>query len=601
MKFRRIFLPVIAGILAFGRGWAVPAPEILPLDAVEPGMKGVWRTVVSGSTIETFDLEIIGTMPNGLGPGRTSILARALDSENKLSGPVAGMSGSPVYIDGKLIGAYSYGYIWPKEQAIIGITPIEQMLEILDNYPLAPPERDFGSARVRWAGADERTGRGTASAEPRRLSGAADLGDGWMRQLPTPLALSGFSPEVVAAFREDWTEAGFSLLQGGTGGVSGGSAEDFPLVPGAPVAAVLMHGDFSAASTGTITWADGERILGFGHAFQQWGGVEVPMAGAEIVTIIRNMQLSFKLSKLGPVVGSIFQDRLTGVAGKVGALPEMVPFRIHAVGEGGKERVYNAEMLGHRQVLPQLVAMAAFQSATRVLDSGDEQTIRLSGRIDVDGLDPITFDDVASGSGAIFGLAIALRSELRRLMENPRGDAHVRGIDLELEKVDSLALNRLREVRLLQESVSARQGGFELAVMLERFRGEMRPERVRVPLPEDTAPGDRFVVLVADANRADTASGYRSAMAETPAEIAAQWRQRRPSDAAYVLLLRPSEGLQLGGQRIESLPPSVAAQMLSDVTHFPRESVRERVVWEGVLPTTGPFSGHFRLPFTVQP
>lgn len=596
-RIRTLFTVCVAvGVSAWVSGGE--QTQILPLDAVQPGMKGEWHTVVTGSTIERFELEIIGTMPNGLGPGRNSILARALDPENKLSGPVAGMSGSPVYVDGKLIGAYSYGYVWPKEQAIIGITPIEQMLEILDRFPLAPPERDFGSAPVRWAGADERTGR-ARELESRSLSGP-DAG-AWLRPLPTPLALSGFSPEVVAAFREDWAEAGFDVVQGGAGTIAGGAAEDYPLVPGAPVAAVLMHGDFSAASTGTITWADGERILGFGHAFRQWGGVEVPMAGAEIVTIIRNVQLSFKLSKVGPVVGSIFQDRLTGVAGKVGPVPAMVPVRIHAVGEAGVEREYYARMFGHRQVLPQLLAMAAFQSATRVLESGDEQTVRLAGHIDVEGLDPIGFDDVGSGPGAIFGLASGLRAELRRLMENPREDVRVTGVDLRLESVDSLAVNRLREVRLLQEAVSARRGEFELSVTLERFRGELFPERVRVPLPADVSPGDRFAVLVVDAARADALSGHTSSMAETPADIAAQWRKRRPSDAAYVLLLKATDGMQVGGHRMDSLPPSVAAQLAGGTTFFPREPVRERVVWEDILPTTGPFSGDFRISFTVQP
>ncbi len=590
MRLKNILIAGLGVLLLSLKGFAHVEPELMPLEAIEVGMAGTWHTVVQGIQVEPYELEIIGIMPNGLGPGRPSILARALDSDNRLSGPVAGMSGSPVYIEGKLIGAYSYGYLWPKDQAIIGITPIEQMLEILDRYPLEPPAADSTRLPVRWADAKERLGRG------KQPSG--NEADALFRPLPTPLAFSGFSPEVVAAFRESWAEAGFESLQG----ASGGTAEDLDvsLAPGSPVAAVLMNGDFSAAATGTVTWSDGERILGFGHAFQQWGGVELPMAGAEILTIVRNVQLSFKLARVGPVIGSIYQDRLTGVAGKVGPAPVMVPFSIRSIGPGGDERHYTGEMVPHRRILPMLAAMATYQSATRVMESGEEQTIRLSGTIDVEGLEPITFDDVATGSFAIFDLSDRMRSQMQRLLENSKASVTVTGIDLKMETIDALAVNRLREVRLLQERVRARNGWIDLAVTLERFRGEVRTEHIRIHLPDTAAPDDRYALVVADADRADQLAGHLSSLTESPEDIADQWRRRRPSDAAYILLLAPAGGLQVADTRLESLPPSVASQMHTRTSHYAFEAVSERIVAETIIPTPGPFIGSFRLSITIE-
>lgn len=585
-RLSRVLCGAALSLWVFGGEGALRAevPEIFPIAEIKEGMKGTWRTVVRGTEIEEFELKILGVMPNGLGPGRDSILAYALDDRNRLSGPVAGMSGSPVFIDGRLVGAYAYGYAWSKQQAIIGVTPIEQMLELLD-FPLEPPPLLEGQATP-WAAFGERS-----VAMPAAMEGPM------LRPLPAPLALSGFSNETIRAFADDWSALGFDIVQGASGGSVDAVKSDF--APGSAVAAVLMSGDFSAASTGTVTWTDGERVIGFGHPFRQWGAVAVPMAAAEIVAVMQSAQLSFKLSRVGPVVGSIFQDRLPGIAGRVGPVPDMVPVTISTSGASPDAR-FEGRAFDHPATLPMMVAMATFQAATRSMEAGVEQTVRLSGSIRFAGQEPILVDDVGTGSLAVLGLAFTLRDQLSRVMNHPAQTLRLESVDLHIESFDARAQTRLIEVRLLQERVTRRGGEVSFAVVTERFRGDRHTETVTLPLPDEVRPGDRLTLLVTDAARADAAVGDAQGRADSPVAVLAQWRNRRAADAMYVLLIRSSEGVTVGDVSLRDVPPSVLASLTSDTRFAARDMLRERVISEQARPTVGPFSGNFRLTFRID-
>ena len=258
---------------------------ILPLSEIKAGMRGEWHTVVSGTRIDSFPMEVVGIVENFIGPQRPVIICKALDATNILTGPVAGMSGSPVFIDGKLIGAYAYGFLWPKEQSLFGVTPIEDMLEVESNYPPVFKHAGTNGLTRAEAGADPQwlaTPASAASLPPLATLQSA------MKPLPTPLFVSGVSERTLRKFAPQLAGLGLEVMQAPSGRASHNIDND--LKPGTPVAGVLMSGDFHFAGTGTVTWRKGNRILAFGHPFLQSGPAEMPMASAEILTVVQSVR-----------------------------------------------------------------------------------------------------------------------------------------------------------------------------------------------------------------------------------------------------------------------------------------------------------------------
>ena len=303
--------------------------------------------VVSGTRIDSFPMEVVGVAENFIGPQRPVIICKGLDATNKLTGPVAGMSGSPVYIDGKLIGAYAYGFLYPKDQDLFGVTPIEDMLEVESNYPpTSAPSGKSGLAQTEAGPAPRWT------TSPVLAAGLPSLEtlQSTMKPVPTPLFVSGISERTLARFKSRIEEQGLELMQA----PSGRATHDFDndLKPGSAVSGVLMSGDFDFAGTGTVTWRHGNRILAFGHPFLQNGPIEMPMASAEILAVVQAVTRSFKLPNIGPVVGSIYQDRLTAIAGEIGRTSPTTHFELHLESVGGRERLFQGEMFEHERLPP---------------------------------------------------------------------------------------------------------------------------------------------------------------------------------------------------------------------------------------------------------
>ena len=362
-------------------------------------MTGEWHTVVSGSRIDSFPMEVVGIAENFIGPQRPVIICKALDATNKLTGPVAGMSGSPVFINGKLIGAYAYGWTWPKDQALIGVTPIESMLEVETNYP--PGARiPAGTNRLASRNAGE------TGAEPQWLVAPAGDGPGLptpatlqstMKPLPTPLFVSGISERVLQKFSSRLSALGLDVMQAPSGRAH--DIDNDPK-PGQPLAGVLMSGDFHFAGTGTVTWRHGNRILAFGHPFLQSGPTEMPMASAEILTVVQSVARSFKLSNTGPIIGTIYQDRLTAIAGEIGRKPNTTHFEAHLDAPGGKTRFFQGELFQNQRLSPIISAISLLESLYDTMESEEQQTIYLDTTLEIPGHEPVKLTDAASGEDA---------------------------------------------------------------------------------------------------------------------------------------------------------------------------------------------------------
>lgn len=617
----------LARVLSAALLLAVPlsAVEIMPVDEVRAGLEGEWHTVVDGTTVERFPLRILGVIDNYVGPGKPGIVAEALDETNRLSGPVAGMSGSPVYIEGRLVGAYAYGYMAAKDQAIIGIQPIESMLPLVQDFPLEPaplnPSRPEQrevldtlirreQARLRaqplWRGAPGLQDPSTAEVSPLVVgngstAAAADVLPGWRGQ-PVTLALGGFGPAVqtrLAPFFAALGAAPHTLAGNGVQTAAGGtSGATDPLEPGAAVAAVLMHGDFTGGATGTVTWRQGDQLMAFGHPFNQDGPTHLPLASVEVLTVVRQVFGSFKLSRIGEPLGSFYQDRLTGVAGRVGPVPPMTTLRIDRLPAAGSQTTFHAQLARDPQWGPLLVAGAVLQAASETLDSGGEQTFFVRGEWQVTGEETVAWEDVGVGAPGAFGIALGILDDLLTVWDNPFNRPELTDLRFSVETRDTLLAAVLSGVQIRTPRV---QAGDDLVVDVElhHFLGGPASHRVTLSVPPDLPSGTRLQLVIADGPQA-AALATDAPSPTSVRELLAQVRDRRSSQGVYVMLVARDQGLRLPGAYLPTLPPSVAAQLETDRTHLPRETVRTRVLTESAIPTPGVFRGFYRIPLTLE-
>jgi len=570
---------------------------IMALGEVEPGMKGEWRTVVRGTDIERFELEVLGVVTNFIGPKRSVILCRALTPSQVTSGPVGGMSGSPVYIDDKLVGAYAYGYLWPKEQAIIGVTPIEQMLEVLAFEPEKPlGEFPWGGGLADGRAGPRRDGMAAAGGNWRVTAGSAEL-DAYdigqlLTPLPTPLMASGISGRVLDAFSEEFAKRGLRVVNAPLGTAASSAklgADD--LQPGSAVAGVLMSGDFKVAGTGTVTWRDGERVLAFGHPFMQSGAVAMPMAAAEIVTVIQSLPRSFKLANVGPTVGAIYQDRLTAIAGEIGRRAPVTDVSIAVTDEKGERETYGGELFMNRELSPVLSAVSLLQALTSTMESSERQTFSLRSTIRLEGYEPIITEDVATGPTGALDLAFGHLAAHDVLMDNPFAIPYVEEVRFEVDVREDWRRSTLRRLDIASGRVRPGET-FTAIASLRNYLDEPEYHRIEVPIPDEVPPGSELKVFVGDAEAAsEIERGARRGDLDELADIVSYLRQARSSDKVYVKLLLKGEGLRLGGETLTALPPSVRAVLASERSRQLTGSAPYTTLWETQIPVDGVFTG----------
>ena len=566
---------------------------ILPLSEIKPGMTGEWHTVVSGTRIDSFPMQVVGIVENFIGPQRPVIICKALDLTNILTGPVGGMSGSPVFIGGKLIGAYAYGFTWPKEQALIGVTPIEAMLEVENNYPPASP----------FPGTNGRV-RVEASADPQWLAAPTDGANlpslatlqSAMKPLPTPLLVSGVSERTLKKFGPQLAGLGLDVMQAPSGTVTHNIDND--LKPGSPLAGVLMSGDFHFAGTGTVTWRNGNRILAFGHPFLQSGLTEMPMASAEILTVVQSYARSFKLSNTGPVIGSIYQDRLTAIAGEIGRQAPTTHFDVQLQAPGGRERHFQGELFENQMLSPVLSAIALLESLYDTMESEEKQTIFIETTMEIEGHAPVKLSEAASGEDAAYPLAIRQLSLYESLLNNPCEFPNVKSLTFRIRMTDGWKLSRLDSLEMDQSEI--RPGATLHAVMgLRNYRGEASMVSVSVPIPADLRAPE-VQLFVGDADAALRMDEPPQVPPQTLDQVLDRIRQTRSHQNICVKLLQTAPGLSVEGKNLPDLPPSVTAQFASPNSNIEKATLNRITLWETNFPAEGTFSGQITLPVRIK-
>jgi len=569
--------------------------EILPLDEVRVGMRGVGYTVVRGTEPEEFELEILGILENTF-PKQSLIVARLSGLGLETTGIAAGMSGSPAYIDGKLIGAVSYRMGSFPTEAVAGITPIENMLALSDTeatrgVAAAPPS----GARM-LATAVELIGGGSADLAPLRPASAA-LG---IAPIATPVTIGGVDAELVRRISPLFETVGWQPALGGT---SQSAELSRPLRPGSAVAVQLMRGDVTFTATGTVTWTDGDRLLAFGHPFLQAGSVDFPMVAAEVLMVLPSLADSQKLTAAGTeVMGSIRQDRQAGVLGVVGGTPPMVPVAIAVDGDGFSES-FNFEMVADKSLSPTFLFIGLANALQSVGALSGDSALEVSGAFSLDGgYEPVRVENSFSSSvPAFFSLAQMISSIYQFVYENPFRPVSVNGVDLDITLRDDL---RVAEItRVWADRVDVRPGEtFNLAVWLKPYRQPEVVIDIELQVPEDLSPGP-VSVLVGDAGvvSAEESSFIQGEPAPQSVEQLIRLLNRtRSNDRIYYQLSRADKGAFYGGRRMPSLPPSVLDVLSNGRTSGETIQLSSTVLFESSEQVEYVVSGEHRIELNVR-
>ncbi len=577
----------------------------MPLAEIEPGMKGEWETVIDGTRTQRFGFEVVGVVPNFIGPKRPAILALATDASQILSGPVAGMSGSPCYIDGKLIGAYAYGFTWPKEQALIGITPIGDMFETLDkeaqrgDAPITAqahrvlPGAGFQARLEAWCDLEKARALLTGMKAPERSA----EGEAALSALPTPLFASGVSGRALEPFAPALSALGVEPMAAPVGSASGLDASS--VAAGTALAGVLMDGDFRMAGVGTVTWREGDTFLAFGHPFFGTGDVEIPAAPAEVITVVQSVQRSFKLSNVGEVVGSIRQDRLTAISGELGRMAPTTPVSYRVAGSDGQTRDYSGRVFRDRSFSPLITAIGLFESLLSTMEFAEEQTLTLHVRYAIDGHEPLVMERTATGPSAAASLAIEQWLLLSLLMDNPFTEPVISDISFEIEQNLGWEETTLEAVRSLSGTAQPGQS-WNLGLTLGRYLKEPLRESIAIPIPEGT-DAENLTVFIGDADSADRLErGWSSGHISSFDGMLDFLRDSRSNEKAYVLLLRPASGLHIDGQDLPALPPSARMLMDNERVVTSNTTSRWQTLWEQAVEVPGVFSGSYFMKLNVR-
>jgi hypothetical protein len=416
-----------------------------------------------------------------------------------------------------------------------------------------------------------------------------------MQPLPTPLFVSGISERVLRQFSSRLSALGLDLMLAPSGGAQD---VDNDLEPGSPLAGVLMSGDFDFTGTGTVTWRHGNRILAFGHPFLQSGPSEMPMASAEILTVVQSVQRSFKLSNTGPIVGTIYQDRLTAVAGEIGRKPDTTHFEVQVDAPGAKPRLFQGELFQNQMYSPIISAISLAESLYDTMDSEEQQTIYMDTTLEIPGHKPLKLTDAASGEDAGYFLVIRELEMYDSLLNNPCQFPDVKSLTFHVRLVDGWKSARLDSLNLDRDE--AKPGTMLHAVIdLRNYRGGPSSIPVSVPIPADL----HAVVVqlfVGDADAARRMDEPPPVPPQTLDQVLDRLRLTRSHQDVCVKLLETAPGVAVEGRNLPDLPPSVIAQFESPNASLQQATLHHITLWETNFPVAGTFSGQITLPVRIK-
>ncbi len=550
-------LLILLAVLA--PGWpaaAQPTPALMPLSEIKPGMSGTGRTVFAGGQVEEFQVEILGIMEN-VGPRQSIILARLSGGPLQKTGVLQGMSGSPVYIGGKLIGAVALSFAFSKDP-IAGIRPIAEMIDAAPDAPPPSPAPGDGAALPL---------RAEFHAGPAKLV-----------EIATPLWMAGFSRSTLDHFGPLLRSAGLEPVQGASGGgrPMPNTAKRRPQ-PGEMISVQLMTGDLSVGADGTVTHVDGDRLWAFGHRFLAGGDTALPFARAEVMTLLASQNLSFKISAPKEWMGAIRQDRNAAIAGRIGEQVDLIPLSLTLRREsGGEARAYRMQMVRDRLFAPLLLQMALFSAVDATERTAGAAAITVKARAAVAEGPPLAWSNTFSAElGAPQLMAALAAAPVATMVQSGFSSLDIRALDFDIEiasRTRSLALDNAWTSRK-----TARPG--ETITIHTQWAGEngrlvTHSTDFVIPTGMTTGP---LMFTITDAPSSNIVE-FRQFLSAPP-RSAAQMREflsgLRVPNRGYIRAWRQQPSLMVAGETLPSVPPSAALTLAQTTSHLGASKLAE--------------------------
>jgi hypothetical protein len=526
--------------------------KFFPLSEIHKGMQGVVYTVFEGTKPEPMGVEILGVLHNALGPRQDMILARLEGAKPEYTGVVAGMSGSPVYIDGRLVGALAYRIGQFSKEPICGITPIGSMMGV---------EEQHRTPATEFAGSGD-----TAPSEPG--AGAISSGDAsgpLIQPIDTPLVFSGFSPDALRLWKEH-APLGLVPVEG-VGGSESSEKQPDPMVPGSAVSAVLVRGDLDIAATCTVTYIDPKKMLACGHPITQFGPVSMPMTKADVVATLPSPLEAFKIINTTETVGSITEDRESAIMGEFGKPAHMIPVTLRVTREGvggdpGQElEALHFEVIDQPQITPMAVMVAVYQGLMQENTYSAQTTYHVQGSVKLSGYPSVKLNSLVAPTDALpanLQTALALGERFTRLYDNAARRTPIESVDLEVAAIPRRLTAEIESAHTSRVEVHAGDTITVEATILP-WHGERRNVRVPVKLPSNLPEGP-VRLLISDSGTLDRLlqpPQFNAQQLDVAATIA-QLNSVHTSDQLYVTLLAPEAQAAVDGRTLTALPLSMA-------------------------------------------
>jgi len=576
-----LLLFLVAGLPAQSRTF--------PVDELKAGMVGIGKTVFEGDRLDEFKVHILGVLRNVIGTRRNLILARLEGGPLANTGVIAGMSGSPVYIDGRLVGAVSYSLGQFSKEPIAGITPIDEMTEAAT---FAGPRRQAARVELQMPLTPESLRASLRQAfswmrpfadSPAdvRVFGDAALNAGigtLLRPIATPLSLGGFDADVIDPIASAFRDQGFVPIMAGSSLLAPrlvqtdcrGDACVAPtsprLRPGDPVGVALMSGDLELGATGTVTEVDGDRVYAFGHPFYGLGPTQFPMTRAHVMTVLPSLANSMKIASTGEVIGTVQQDRATTIAGTLGPGPALIPVRITLTSERGTKKTFNMAMVNDQLFTPLLAYLSILNTLSSYERQNGAASYALRGTASIKKHGEVAFEDLFTGDQPSVGAAAYVVAPINFLLRNAFEDVELERLDLEIDASEQPRSATLERVWI--DGNRPKPGAtVDLKILLRTYSGEEVTRTLPVEIPA-SARGT-LSIMVADGIRlsqweARELQQIQPLQTRGLPQMIRVLNNTHKNNRLYVRLLGRDSGAVVKGESLAALPPSVMAVMESD-------------------------------------
>ncbi len=612
MTLRRLALALLLASVAM---LSLPAATAqMGVEDIRPGMIGVGRTVFEGTRVEEFKVHILGVLENVIGTHRNLILAKLEGGPLANTGVIAGMSGSPVYIDGRLIGAVSYALGQFSKEPIAGITPIAEMTDatafggarpaaarVHIDFPLTREHLSDAFRRaLSWnrpfvdrPGDAELLGASAVNG----VSGAA-IGT-LLRPIATPLMMSGFEPGVADMLSGAFGEQGFVPTGGGALGRAGETPYEGPLKPGDAIGVMLVSGDLELGATGTVTQVDGDKVYAFGHPLYNLGPTQFPMTRAYVYTVLPSLASSLKVSTTGEIIGSFLQDRAVAIAGKLGPGPKTIPVSLTLESKRTAKRTFHFQLANDQMFTPLMAAAAITSTLGAYERQYGAATFRVTGSATLTRHEPVTFDNIFSGDQPSVNAATYVAAPIAALLGNDFEKVDIDGIDLSISSAEEPQIATLERVWLDDQQPRAGQT-VPLKVLLRTYRGDDVIRTIPIQIPANTR--GTLSLLVADGGRLGQIEQRetRSSQPRSVEQIIRRLNRSRRGNTLYVELLGSEPGAVVRGEPLTSLPPSVLGVLEADRSGGSFNPLTNATLGEWSLQTDQAVTGSKTLSITVS-